>query len=563
MDTGSAPVRVKTEEEEEAAHLRQREEDEREISQREHARQKRVKREVNERRVQEAADELVVSERVDLTEDPPVPRHLPSNWGNMREPERQAWVYDWHQDNPGSRLCPGCFARSEVRYVLTNLHDGSPKFTCNSLTCKVCFTEFCLNCGRTKGSNRGSDYHEECGRQPSWLQALQGVRHLSNDDPRVQVPPPLLRREWEGVEAAEAAVVTSNGGETSSEQPQSGVAASNDGVDTPTAEGFGEEEDGEEEAEEEEPSESDEEDAVGGFLSADRGDYQVDGNGHVTVPNGITEICEGAIYEPRFHDHHSTTLTSVTLPDSLTVIGDSAFIDCSSLTAVTLPDSLTVIGVSAFESCSAFTTITLPASLTEIEFGAFRYCSSLTAITLPLPDSLTSIGDCAFFDCPLDAEVKTAVRAINFWALPPSIDAQGHVTVPEGVTRVGDGAFYKRTSLASITLPDGLTSIGAHAFYGCSLANITLPDSLTTIGYWAFAICHSITTIRLPRSLTAIGDSAFHNCSALTTITLPLPNNLNLADDDGEPETLDAKFTFYGCPLDAASVAALQAIDHT
>ena len=96
--------------------------------------------------------------------------------------------------------------------MLTNLRNGSPKFTCNSFTCKVCFTEFCLNCGRKKGANRGSDYHGECGRQPSWLQALQGVRHLSNDDPRVQVPPPLLRREWEGVEAAQAAVVTSNGG---------------------------------------------------------------------------------------------------------------------------------------------------------------------------------------------------------------------------------------------------------------------------------------------------------------------------------------------------------------
>lgn len=76
-----------------------------------------------------------------------------------------------------------------------------------------------------------------------------------------------------------------------------------------------------------------------------------------------------------------------------------------------------MIGGSAFERCSAFTTITLLASLTEIEFGAFRYCSSLTVITLPLLDSLTSM---TAPDCRLDAEVKTAVRAFNFWALPPS-----------------------------------------------------------------------------------------------------------------------------------------------
>ena len=60
--------------------------------------------------------------------------------------------------------------------------------------CRSCYAEYCLNCGQTKAGGRGSGYHRECGRQPSWLTALEGVPHLTEDDPRVQQPPPLLRR---------------------------------------------------------------------------------------------------------------------------------------------------------------------------------------------------------------------------------------------------------------------------------------------------------------------------------------------------------------------------------
>ena len=58
----------------------------------------------------------------------------------------------------------------------------------------VSYAEYCLNCGQTKGGGRGSGYHRECGRQPSWLKELEGVPHIAEDDPRVQQPPPLLKR---------------------------------------------------------------------------------------------------------------------------------------------------------------------------------------------------------------------------------------------------------------------------------------------------------------------------------------------------------------------------------
>ena len=96
------------------------------------------------------------------------------------------------------------------------------------------------------------------------------------------------------------------------------------------------------------------------------------------------------------------------------------------------------------------------------------------------------------------------------------------VTVPDGVTSIGGGAFSYCSSLNSVTLPEGLTSIGSSAFSGCSsLTSVTLPEGLTCIGNEAFQWCKSLTSVTLPESLTSIGDSAFWGCSSLTRVTLP------------------------------------------
>ena len=155
-----------------------------------------------------------------------------------------------------------------------------------------------------------------------------------------------------------------------------------------------------------------------------------------------------------------------------TVIGDRAFLGCSSLTSITLPESVTTIGDRVFLRCSSLTSITLPDSVTTIGDLAFCVCSSLTSITLP--DSVTTIGVRAFSGC---------------------------------------------SSLKSITLPDSLTTIGVRAFRGCSsLRSITLPNSLKTIGDEAFCNCSSLTSITLPDSVTTIGDEAFSGCSSLSDV---------------------------------------------
>ena len=126
------------------------------------------------------------------------------------------------------------------------------------------------------------------------------------------------------------------------------------------------------------------------------------------------------------------------------VIGNQAFDGCSSLTSLTLPSSVTSIGSSAFSGCSGLTSLTLPSSVTEIGWYAFYGCSGLTSLTLP--SSVSSIGSFAFSGC----------------------SGLTSLTLPSCVTSIGESAFRGCSSLASLTLPSSVTSIGKSAFEGCS-----------------------------------------------------------------------------------------------
>ena len=124
----------------------------------------------------------------------------------------------------------------------------------------------------------------------------------------------------------------------------------------------------------------------------------------VTIPNSVTSIGDGAFSDCR-------GLTSVTIPNSVTSIGEYAFLGCSGLTSVTIPNSVTSIGGAAFYDCSGLTSVTIPNSVTSIGGGAFRGCSGLTSVTIP--NSVTSIGDKAFWNCPL-------TRIYSYAEYPPS-----------------------------------------------------------------------------------------------------------------------------------------------
>ena len=186
----------------------------------------------------------------------------------------------------------------------------------------------------------------------------------------------------------------------------------------------------------------------------------------LTLPDSFTaydgtEVTSYQIYDYALYGRDD--LTAVTIPNSVTSIGSSAFYDCTSLTSVTIPDSVTSIGSSAFRGCNSLTSVTIGNGVTSIGNNAFMSCSSLTSVTIP--DSVTSIGSYAFSGC-------TSLTS---------------VTIPDSVTSIGVGAFWDCTSLTSVTIPDSVTSIGEIAFQSCgSLTSVTIPDSVTSIGERAF-----------------------------------------------------------------------------
>ena len=278
----------------------------------------------------------------------------------------------------------------------------------------------------------------------------------------------------------------------------------------------------------------------------------IDGKGVITFDGDVATIGSYA-----FAYAYCSSLTSVTIPDSVTAIGDDAFAFCRSLTSVTIPDSVTSIGKSAFEGCSSLTSVTIPDSVTTIGYGAFALCSNLQEFKgklasedgrgiiidgvfksfapaglteYTIPDSVTSIGNGAFAWCSSLQEFKGKYASEDgrclivdgvFNSFANGCGATEY-TIPDSVTTIGDDAFYCCSSLTSITIPDSVTTIGDRAFHNCSsLTNVTIGDSVTTIGDWTFGNCDNLTSVTIPDSVTTIGDDAFYGCSSLTSITIP------------------------------------------
>jgi uncharacterized repeat protein (TIGR02543 family) len=257
-------------------------------------------------------------------------------------------------------------------------------------------------------------------------------------------------------------------------------------------------------------------------------------------------------------------LTSISIPESVTNIGDYAFVGCSGLTGITIPHEVTNIGDSAFSGCSALTNInadannptyksmngvlynkagtvlitwpgglnsvTIPQGVTSIGYWAFAGCAGLASIAIP--PGVTSIGSWAFADC-------TNLTTIN---------------ITENVTSIRNYVFSGCTGLTGIDIPESVTSIGGNAFDGCTdltninvdtnnstytsvngvlynkavtillqcpkgLTSISIPAGVTNIGYDAFYSCSGLTSVTIPSGVTNIGVNAFYGCSSLASIT--------------------------------------------
>ena len=236
--------------------------------------------------------------------------------------------------------------------------------------------------------------------------------------------------------------------------------------------------------------------------------------GSITIPDSVTSIGNSAFAG-------CTSLTSITIPDGVTSIGDSAFYGCTGLTSITILGSVTSIGESTFQYCTSLTSITIPDGVTSIGGFAFAFCFGLTSITIP--DGVTSIGDWAFSNCSslTSITIPDGATSIGRYAFG-HCSSLTSIIIPDSMTSIGDYAFFECTSLTSIIIPDSMTTIGRYVFGKCtSLTSVIIPNSVTSIESTAFCVCTSLTSISIPNSVTSIGSAAFRDCTGLTSITIP------------------------------------------
>ena len=214
----------------------------------------------------------------------------------------------------------------------------------------------------------------------------------------------------------------------------------------------------------------------------------------------------------------NTTLTSVSIPNTVTEIGKYAFSHCTAMSTLRFaPGSqLRTIGEGAFSNCSGIMNLTIPDSVQFVGAGAFDLGDSKLK-NLTMSGELNPQSFLNFNYKTLDSLTLTGTYVSS---VPEgrhiSVRNAAHVTLSEGITSIGANAFYYQTAITELSLPSSLQTIEENAFSECNgLTTVNLPDGLLTIGEGAFADCDSLTTVNLPDSLQSIGKNAFSYCDSL------------------------------------------------
>ena len=265
---------------------------------------------------------------------------------------------------------------------------------------------------------------------------------------------------------------------------------------------------------------------------------------------------KSGIPQNAFYGCHS--LISVSLPDSITVIGSSAFNGCSSLASISLPDSINSIANYAFKDCGKLKTIIIPNNVTSIGQFAFNECNALSSISLPfagntlsgnngsfgyifgasnynnnkdyIPTSLKEviinggdISDYSFYGCSnlTSITLQNKVKSIGRYAFRNCVNLES-ISIQTNLTTIGEGALYNCRGLKRVILPTSLEKIPNHMCGGCSnLESISTPNGVKDIGIAAFRECINLKTVEIPNSVTSISADAFNGCSCLNSILIP------------------------------------------
>ena len=255
-------------------------------------------------------------------------------------------------------------------------------------------------------------------------------------------------------------------------------------------------------------------------------------SGDIEIPSEIT--INGKTYSVTVIDNKAfnySDIISVTIPASVTRLGNYAFGHCYQLSSISFAEGLISIGYDAFSECSNLSSITLPNSLISIEDGAFAHCQKLTSIIIPENVISISCGE-IFNDCINLEYIKVDknnpkydsrddCNAIIETETNTLIAGCKSTIIPESVTKIGKSAFHGCTGLTMIVIPEGVISIEKSAFYGCrNLVSVSLPESLTRIEESVFSNS-GLTHVILPKNLAYLGSAVFFQCFYLISIYIP------------------------------------------
>ena len=302
----------------------------------------------------------------------------------------------------------------------------------------------------------------------------------------------------------------------------------------------------------------------------------------VTIPDGVTEIGEKVFLR-------DWKLTSVQISASVTKIGGSAFYGCEalesvkfggtvaqweavkgkaellknipativkcadgewqtpvllveygvlvkcfdkSMTSVTIPDGVTEIGEHAFHGCESLKSVVIGDGVTKISENAFSYCESLSSVVIS--NSVTEIGEYAFYDCDALSSVEFGGTVAQWEAVKGKVELLRYI--PATVVKCEDGEWQTPSvlveygvfakcfdkSVTSMVIGEDITEIGNYAFGGCtSLTSVVIPNSVKKIDYNAFEHCTSLSSLEIPYGVTEIGEYAFAVCSSLESVKIP------------------------------------------
>lgn len=228
------------------------------------------------------------------------------------------------------------------------------------------------------------------------------------------------------------------------------------------------------------------------------------------------------------------SLTSITLPESITTIEENGFYDCKlTSTSIKLPESVTTIGVRAFYNCDWLKSINIPSGVTILETQTFGSCDSLSSIHIP--DGITTIKDYNFRSCK-NLKIVTGLKGVTSIGTEAFKDCPSltEISIPENLETLGEAAFKNCPNLTSpIVLPSTLKRVEDETFYGCcNIPSITFSEGVQYLGYHAFYGCTSLTSIYIPASLTGMYLNPFSYCTNLTTIKVAEDNPMFDSRDD-------------------------------